>query len=236
MYKQLKETVWEENMKLVEYHLVIFTWGNVSGVDRGKGIMAIKPSGVPYQDLTANDIVIMDIGTGKVIDGKLNPSSDAPTHLELYRNFDEIGGVVHTHSTYATSFAQACSPIKAYGTTHGDYFYGDVPCTRCMTLEEITEEFEKNTGSVIVETVKGNPVTRMNPLHIPGVLVNQHGPFVWGKGAGDAVHNAVVLEKLAEMAMHTQNINRNAEPLHKNLLDKHFLRKNGDHAYYGQSK
>jgi len=230
----LKEQVWEENLKLVEYGLVIFTWGNVSAIDRSKGIIAIKPSGVEYNKLSVDDIVVLDVETGKVVEGSLNPSSDTPTHLELYRAFDNIGGVVHTHSAYATSFAQAGCPITAYGTTHGDYFYGDIPCTRSMNKSEIVKDYEANTGKVIVKAIQENQVTENDALRIPGILVKQHGPFSWGRNAADAVHNAVVMEQLALMAMNTKTINPAAKPLDENLLDKHFLRKHGSNAYYGQ--
>ena len=228
MLKDLKEQVWKANMDLPKYGLVTFTWGNVSGIDRDRGLVVIKPSGVPYPDLKPEHMVVLDI-EGNKVEGDLKPSSDTPTHLVLYNNFKEIGGVVHTHSSWATSFAQAGRGIPALGTTHGDYFYGEIPCTRKMTKEEIEGDYEKETGNVIVETF-----ANINPMEIPGVLVNMHGPFTWGKDAADAVHNAVVLEEVAKMAYRTYVLNPNIGPMDQNLLDKHFLRKHGANAYYGQ--
>lgn len=229
MYKKLKEEVLKANLLLPKYGLVVFTWGNVSAVDREKGIIAIKPSGVEYDDMQADDIVIVDLATGEVLDGKLKPSSDTPTHLELYRQFPNIGGIVHTHSRWATIFAQAKHPIKAYGTTHADYFYGAIPCTRLLSEAEIKGEYEINTGKVIVETFKN-----MDPDFVPGVVVASHGPFAWGKSALDAVHNAVVMEEVAMMSWHAKIENPELDSMDQNLLDKHFLRKHGKNAYYGQ--
>lgn len=229
MYKKLKEEVLKANLLLPKYGLVVFTWGNVSAVDREKGIIAIKPSGVEYDDMQADDIVIVDLATGEVLDGKLKPSSDTPTHLELYRQFPNIGGIVHTHSRWATIFAQAKHPIKAYGTTHADYFYGEIPCTRLLSEAEIKGEYEFNTGKVIVETFKD-----IDPDFVPGVVVASHGPFAWGKSALDAVHNAVVMEEVAMMSWHAKIENSSLESMDQNLLDKHFLRKHGKNAYYGQ--
>lgn len=228
MLKGLKEEVWKANMDLPKYGLITFTWGNVSGIDREKGIIVIKPSGVPYSELKPEHMVALDL-EGKKVEGDLKPSSDTPTHLVLYNKFSEIGGVVHTHSSWATSFAQAGRGIMALGTTHGDYFYGEIPCTRKMTREEIEGEYEKETGNVIVETFLGR-----NPMDIPGVLVNMHGPFTWGKDAGEAVHNSVVMEEVAKMAYRTHALNQNIGPMDQTLLDKHFLRKHGVNAYYGQ--
>lgn len=229
MYKKLKEEVLKANLLLPKYGLVVFTWGNVSAVDREKGIIAIKPSGVEYDDMQADDIVIVDLATGEVLDGKLKPSSDSPTHLELYRQFPNIGGIVHTHSRWATIFAQAKHPIKAYGTTHADYFYGAIPCTRLLSEAEIKGEYELNTGKVIVETFKD-----IDPDFVPGVVVASHGPFAWGKSALDAVHNAVVMEEVAMMSWHAKIENSSLESMDQDLLDKHFLRKHGKNAYYGQ--
>lgn len=228
MLKDLKEQVWKANMDLPKYGLVTFTWGNVSGIDRDRGLVVIKPSGVPYPDLKPEHMVVLDL-EGNKVEGDLKPSSDTSTHLVLYNNFQEIGGVVHTHSSWATSFAQAGRGIPALGTTHGDYFYGEIPCTRKMTKEEIEGDYEKETGNVIVETF-----ANINPMEVPGVLVNMHGPFSWGKDAADAVHNAVVLEEVAKMALRTYMLNPNIGPMDQNLLDKHFLRKHGANAYYGQ--
>lgn len=229
MYKKLKEEVLKANLLLPKYGLVVFTWGNVSAVDREKGIIAIKPSGVEYDDMQADDIVIVDLATGEVLDGKLKPSSDTPTHLELYRQFPNIGGIVHTHSRWATIFAQAKHHIKAYGTTHADYFYGAIPCTRLLSEAEIKGEYELNTGKVIVETFKD-----IDPDFVPGVVVASHGPFAWGKSALDAVHNAVVMEEVAMMSWHAKIENSSLESMDQDLLDKHFLRKHGKNAYYGQ--
>lgn len=229
MLEQLKEEVLKANLLLPKYGLVVFTWGNVSAIDREKGLVAIKPSGVEYDDMKAEDIVIVDLATGKVVEGKLKPSSDTPTHLELYKKFPNIGGIVHTHSRWATIFAQAKRPIKPYGTTHADYFYGDIPCTRLLSEVEVKGEYEHNTGKVIVETFSG-----IDPDQVPGVVVASHGPFSWGKNALDAVHNAVVMEEVAMMSWHAKVENPTLEPMQKVLLDKHFLRKHGKNAYYGQ--
>lgn len=231
MLEELKEQVWKANLQLPAHGLVVFTWGNVSGIDRESGLFVIKPSGVDYDKLRPEDMVVMDLNGNKV-EGELNPSSDTPTHVELYRNFPSIGGVVHTHSRWATIWAQSGRSIPAYGTTHGDYFYGAIPCTRAMTPEEIGGEYEKETGKVIVETFAGK-----NPDDIPAVLVKSHGPFTWGKDCLEAVHNSVVLEELAMMAWHTENTcGVQMQPMQQELLDKHFLRKHGANAYYGQKK
>lgn len=231
MLEKLKEQVWKANLDLPKLGLVVFTWGNVSGLDRDRGLFVIKPSGVPYEELKPEDMVVMDLNGNKV-EGKLNPSSDTPTHLELYRNFPDIGGIVHTHSRWATIWAQAGRDIPAYGTTQADYFYGPVPCTRLMTDEEIRGEYEKETGKVIVETFKGK-----NPADVPAVLVHSHGPFTWGKDPAEAVYHAKVLEEVAMMAWHTEKIaSEPAKPMQQTLLDKHFLRKHGSNAYYGQAK
>ena len=229
MLEQLKKEVLEANLKLVKYGLVTFTWGNVSGIDREKGLVVIKPSGVEYDGMTAEDMVVIDL-EGNVVEGKWKPSSDTPTHLVLYKAFTNIGGIVHTHSRKATSWAQAGRGIPAYGTTHGDYFYGEIPCTRKMTPKEIAGEYEKETGNVIVETFKDKSYA-----DIPAVLVNYHGPFAWGTDPGNAVHNAVVLEELAFMAYNTEAINPDVKVMQQELLDKHYLRKHGKNAYYGQN-
>ena len=228
MLEELKEKVLQANLALPKHGLVTFTWGNVSGIDREKGLVVIKPSGVDYETMNAEDMVVVDL-QGNVVEGKWKPSSDTPTHLELYKAFANIGGIVHTHSRWATSWAQAGRGVPAYGTTHGDYFYGQVPCTRKMTAEEIAGEYEKQTGNVIVETF-----AQLSADEIPGVLVNSHGPFTWGTDPDNAVHNAVVLEELAFMAYHTEAINPAVQTMQQELLDKHFLRKHGKNAYYGQ--
>ena len=227
MLEDLKQKVYEANMLLPKYGLVTFTWGNVSAVDRESGLVVIKPSGVDYETMKPEDMVVVELD-GNRVEGKLKPSSDTPTHIELYKAFDNIGGIVHTHSRWATVFAQAGRGINAYGTTHGDYFYGEIPVTRLMTPEEIAEEYEKETGKVIAETFKDK-----DPDMIPAVLVNSHGPFTWGKDAAEAVHNAVVLEETAMMAYYTESLGKTA-PMQQELLDKHFLRKHGKNAYYGQ--
>ena len=229
MLKKLKEQVFQANLLLPKHGLVTFTWGNVSGIDREKGLVVIKPSGVPYETMKRDDMVVLELATGKVVDGELKPSSDTPTHLELYKAFPNIGGIVHTHSRWATSFAQAGRGIAALGTTHGDYFYGEIPCTRKMTEAEIQAEYEKETGTVIIETFKDK-----NPDAIPGVVVYSHGPFAWGKDAMDAVHNAVVMEEVAFMNIQTMLLNPGIQPMQQELLDKHYLRKHGANAYYGQ--
>ena len=233
MFKELKKQVYEANMLLPKYNLVTFTWGNVSAVDRKKNVMVIKPSGVEYDVMTPDDMVVVDLTTGNVVEGDKNPSSDTPTHLVLYRAFKNIGGVVHTHSRMATSFAQAGKGIIPLGTTHSDYFYGEIPCTREMTAAEIKGDYEAETGNVIVETFQNKCI---NPDDIPGVLVKNHGPFSWGADAFNAVHNAVVLEEVANMNFNTMLINPGVEKINKNLLNKHYLRKHGANAYYGQSK
>ena len=228
MLEALKEKVWRANLDLPKYGLVTFTWGNASEIDRASGLVVIKPSGVGYDTMTADDMVVVDL-EGNLVEGRWKPSSDTPTHLVLYRAFPEIGGIVHTHSRHATSWAQAGRDIPAYGTTHGDYFYGAVPCTRKMTPAEIAGEYERQTGNVIVETFDSR-----NAADIPAVLVNSHGPFTWGKDAANAVHNAVVLEELALMAMQTEALNPEIKPMQQELLDRHYLRKHGKNAYYGQ--
>ena len=228
MLEALKESVFRANLALVKHNLVTFTWGNVSGIDRQKGLVVIKPSGVAYETMTAEDMVVVDLA-GNVVEGKWKPSSDTPTHLALYKASDCIGGVVHTHSRWATSWAQAGRGIPAYGTTHGDYFYGEIPCTRKMTPQEIGGEYELETGNVIVETFRGRSFR-----DIPAVLVNSHGPFAWGTDPDNAVHNAVVLEELAFMAFHTEAMNPDIGVMQQELLDKHYLRKHGKNAYYGQ--
>ena len=227
MLGELKEKVFTANLDLVKHGLVIFTWGNVSGIDRENGLIAIKPSGVNYEDMRPEDMVVVDL-EGKVVDGKLKPSSDTPTHLELYRNFLNIGGVVHTHSEWATSWAQAGRALPAFGTTHADYFYGEVPCTRDLNAEEIRNAYELETGKVIVETFKD-----LDPDAIPSVLVKGHAPFSWGSSPDDAVHNAVVLEYVAKMAFRNIVLG-NEKAIQQFLLDKHYLRKHGKDAYYGQ--
>ncbi len=229
MLKELKKQVYQANLKLVSEGLVIQTWGNVSGIDREAGLVVIKPSGVSYKKMKPRHMVVVSLETGKVIDGNLNPSSDTPTHLELYRAFEEIGGIVHTHSLYATAWAQAQTEIPAMGTTHADYFHGPVPCTRPLTPEEIQGDYEINTGKVIVERFAD-----LNPLHFPAALVAEHGPFAWGKTPDKAVENAVVLEEVARLTSLTSNIRPDMKPIPSELLDKHFLRKHGPDAYYGQ--
>jgi L-ribulose-5-phosphate 4-epimerase len=224
----LRQQVLEANLDLPKYRLVTFTWGNVSGIDREQGLVVIKPSGVPYEDLKAEDLVVVDL-QGNIVEGKLKPSSDTPTHLALYRAFPTIGGIVHTHSPWATSWAQAGRAIPALGTTHADYFYGEVPCTRLMTEAEIQGAYELETGHVIIETFR-----ELDPAMVPSVLVNCHAPFSWGKDAHNAVHNAVVLEEVAKIAYRTYNLNPSIQPMDQTLLDRHFLRKHGANAYYGQ--
>ena len=231
MLDELKADVCKANLDLVREGLVIQTWGNVSGVDRERGLMVIKPSGVPYDGMKPEHMVVVSLESGKVVEGNLRPSSDTPTHLVLYRAFKNIGGVVHTHSLYATAWAQACKGLPAYGTTQADYWYGDVPCTRKMMPGEIKKDYEANTGEVIVETFR-----KLDPMQHPAVLVASHGPFTWGKDAHDAVHNAVVLEFIARLASETLRINPKVRPMQSALLDKHFLRKHGPGAYYGQKK
>ncbi|MPQ30743.1 L-ribulose-5-phosphate 4-epimerase [Clostridium estertheticum] len=232
MLEDLKQKVFEANLLLPQYNLVTFTWGNVSGIDRKKGLIVIKPSGVEYDQMGAHDMVVVDMD-GNIVEGKLNPSSDTPTHLALYKAFPNIMGVVHTHSPWAVSFAQAGVSIPAAGTTHGDYFYGDIPVTRSMTEDEIIKDYEKQTGNVVVETFNKNNI---NPDQVPGVLVNDHGPFTWGTDPVNAVHNSVVLEEVAKMAYHSLQLNSHNIKMDGVLLDKHFNRKHGKNAYYGQNK
>lgn len=228
--QELKQQVWQANMALPRHGLVTFTWGNVSAIDRRQGLIAIKPGGIPYETMTADDMVILDL-QGQVVAGKWRPSSDTPTHLALYQHYEQLGAVVHTHSTYATAWAQAGLAIPALGTTHADYFFGDIPCTRAMKIAEIKQDYELNTGRVIIETLADS-----NPLHRPGVIVYQHGPFVWGEDAATAVHNAVVLEEVAHMAWLASSINPGLNPIDRELMNKHFQRKHGPDAYYGQGK
>ena len=227
---QLRESVYKANMLLKEFNLVKFTWGNVSGIDREKGLVVIKPSGVNYDELSPDNMVVTDLD-GKVVEGKLNPSSDLKTHLELYKAFPDILGVVHAHSPFATAFAQAKTAVLPFGTTHADVFYGEVPCTRELTDEEINSDYEKNTGTVIAELFKSHDYSA-----VPGVLVASHGPFAWGKSPYDAVHNMVVLEECAKMNYYTMNINPNVCNIKQAILDKHYNRKHGKNAYYGQKK
>lgn len=225
--QELKQQVFQANLDLVKHGLVIFTWGNVSGIDREKGWVVIKPSGVSYDDMKAEDMVVVDL-EGNIVEGSLKPSSDTPTHVELYKAFLSIGGIVHTHSTYATAWAQAGCDIPNIGTTHADYFSGDIPCTRDMTEPEVKGEYEKETGAVIIERF-----SELNPAHIPGVLVKNHGPFSWGKDPHEAVHNAVVMEQVAKMAFIAYQVNPNLT-MNELLIQKHFFRKHGPGAYYGQ--
>jgi L-ribulose-5-phosphate 4-epimerase len=229
MHKELKKRVFEANLDLVKHGLVIFTWGNVSEIDRDKGVLAIKPSGLSYDTMTWEDMVLVDLD-GKIVDSKWKPSSDTPTHLVLYREFGSIGGVVHTHSEWATSWAQMGLPIPALGTTHADYFYGEIPCTRKLTESEVKNSYEHETGKVIIETFRQRNI---DPQAVPAVLIDGHGPFSWGKNAHDAVHNAVVLEQVAKMAHHALTLNK-VKGIDQYLLDKHYLRKHGKDAYYGQ--
>ena len=231
MLEQLKKEVYEANMELPKRGLVTYTWGNVSGIDREAGLFVIKPSGVDYEKLSPEDMVVLDL-EGNVVEGKYRPSSDTATHLELYKKYPEIGGVVHTHSPWATSWAQASREIPCYGTTHADYFYGTIPCARNLTKEEIDAGYEKNTGTVIIETFEGLGI---NPMYTPGVLCANHGPFTWGKDAHDAVHNSVVLEEVAKMAAQAEVINPKLKLAPQEMQDKHFFRKHGENAYYGQN-
>ena len=233
MLEQLKKEVYEANMLLPKHGLITFTWGNVSGIDREKGLIVIKPSGVEYDVMKPEDMVVVDLD-GKRVEGDLNPSSDTPTHIELYKAFKNIGGVVHTHSRWATTMAQQGMGVPALGTTHGDYFYGEIPCTRKMTPEEIRGEYEKETGTVIIERFTNAGI---EPDDVPAVLVHSHGPFTWGTDPHNAVHNAVVLEEVSFMALHNLALSNNTiKPMQQELLDKHYLRKHGANAYYGQSK
>lgn len=230
MLEELKRQVCEANLELPRRGLVTYTWGNVSGIDRERGLVVIKPSGVDYQDLTPDMLVVLDLN-GNRIEGSLNPSSDTRTHLELYKAYPALGGVVHTHSTHAVAFAQARRDLPALGTTHADYFYGPVPCTRELTPAEVDEDYERNTGKVIVETFSARGI---DPVHVPGVLCASHGPFTWGKDPAQAVYHAVVLEEVARMALLTLTIDPTAAPAPQHVLDKHFLRKHGPGTYYGQ--
>lgn len=230
MLEELKEQVFQANQMLPKYRLVTFTWGNASGIDRTRRLVVIKPSGVEYDSMVSDDMVVVDL-SGNVVEGKYKPSSDMLTHIEIYKEFKTVGGVVHTHSKWAASFAQAGINIPAMGTTQSDYFHGDIPCTRRLTAEEIASDYEKNTGKVIVETF-----CDIDPIHIPGVLVHSHGPFTWGTDALNAVHNSLVLEEVAFMNYHAMQLNPNAGSIQRELLDKHFFRKHGKSAYYGQPK
>ncbi len=232
MLEELKQKVYKANIDLVRHGLVIFTWGNVSGIDREKGLVVIKPSGVDYDSMTADQMVVVDLATGKVVEGELRPSSDTPTHLVLYRAFPEIGGIVHTHSTYATAWAQAGKDLPNIGTTHADYFHNAIPCTDDMTAAQVQGDYELETGNVIVDRFMREHI---NPVHTPGVLVKNHGPFSWGKNPDEAVHNAVVMEQVAKMAFVAYSVNPGLtmNPL---LVEKHFSRKHGPNAYYGQKK
>lgn len=228
MLADLKEEVFRANLDLVDKGMVIYTWGNVSGIDRDKGLIVIKPSGVDYSDMRPEDMVVVDL-EGNIVEGKYRPSSDTPTHLVLYREYDQIGGIVHTHSSFGVTYAQAGMAIPAMGTTHADYFYGDIPCTRALTEDEISEGYEENTGHVIVETIGED-----DPMQVPGIVVKNHGPFAWGKDAANSVYNAVVLEEVAKMAYQTKLLNPQAARAPQFLLDKHYFRKHGPGAYYGQ--
>ena len=230
MLEELKEKVFKANIDLVKNNLVVLTWGNVSGIDREKGLVVIKPSGVSYDDMKASDMVVVDLD-GNVVEGNLRPSSDTITHIELYKKYESLGGIVHTHSTFATSWAQAKRDIPSYGTTHADTFYGSVPCTRKLSNEEIKTEYERNTGFVIIETLENRNI---EILSVPGIIVGSHGPFSWGETPDKAVSNAVVLEEVAKMALITESLNRDITPIEKELQDKHYFRKHGANAYYGQ--
>jgi len=230
MLEELKQKVLEANLELPRHGLVVYTWGNASAIDREKNLVVIKASGIKYEEMTTEHMVVLDLD-GNIVEGNYRPSSDTPTHLVLYKAFPGIGGIVHTHSTWATVFAQARMGIPSYGTTHADYFYGEIPCTRLMTEEEINGAYEAETGKVIVETFQGK-----DPTQVPGVLVASHGPFTWGKDAAEAVHNSVVLEEVAKMAFAARMLNPGLTPMQKELLDRHFLRKHGKNAYYGQPK
>lgn len=229
MLDNLKQSVLKANLELPEHGLVVYTWGNASGIDRDKGLVVIKASGVKYENMTMEHMVVLDLD-GNTVEGNYKPSSDTPTHLALYKAFADIGGIVHTHSTWATVWAQAHMCIPCYGTTHADYFYGEIPCTRPMTEKEISGAYEAETGAVIIEAFKGK-----DPLYMPGVLVASHGPFTWGKDVSDAVHNSVVLEQVSKMAYASHTLNAGIQSAPGVLLDKHFLRKHGKDAYYGQS-
>lgn len=232
MLEALKEQVYLANMELPKRHLVTYTWGNVSGIDREQGLFVIKPSGVDYDILRPEDMVVMDL-QGNKVEGKLNPSSDTKTHLVLYNAFPEVGGIVHTHSPYAVAWAQAGEDLPCYGTTHADYFYGSIPCARHLTQEELDEDYEYNTGLTIVETFRQR---NLDPKAVPAVLCHSHGPFTWGKDAAQAVYHSVVLEEVAKMGIFTRTLNPNAAPAPQRMMDKHYLRKHGPNAYYGQGK
>lgn len=232
MLEQLKEKVLKANLQLVKNHLVLFTWGNVSEIDRESGLFVIKPSGVEYDDMTADDMVVCDLN-GKVVEGHYRPSSDTPTHLEFYKAFPNIGGVTHTHSTYATAWAQAGRSIPFYGTTHADYFYGDIPCARSLTKDEIEGEYEKNTGLAIIEKFRQDNI---DPAAVPGVLIKSHGVFAFGKDGDNSVYNATVIEEVAKMAAITEAVNPKVQRADQFMMDKHYNRKHGKNAYYGQSK
>lgn len=231
MLEELKTQVFEANLELVARGVVIYTWGNVSGIDRDNGLVVIKSSGVAYDSMTPDDMVVVDLQTGTTVDGKWKPSSDSATHLELYRRYPNIAGIVHTHSVNAVAFAQAGLPIPALGTTHADYFYGDIPCTRELTEEEVNTAYELNTGKVIIETIDG---LHLDPMAVPGIVVKNHGPFAWGTSPANAVYNAVVMEKVAEMDLKTLMLNHKAS-MQQYILDKHYKRKHGPNAYYGQN-
>ena len=231
MLEELKKIVLKATLDLVKHKLVLFTWGNVSEIDRESGLIVIKPSGVSYDDMTERDMVVVDLN-GKVVEGDLRPSSDTPTHVEFYKAFPNVGGVTHTHSTFATAWAQSGRDIPFYGTTHADYFYGDIPCARSLTKEEIEGEYEKNTGLVIIERFQKD---KLDPIEVPGVLVKSHGVFAFGKDADGSVYNATVLEEVAKMAFITEQVNPSVKRADKFMMDKHYLRKHGKNAYYGQS-
>ncbi|MBR6985667.1 MAG: L-ribulose-5-phosphate 4-epimerase [Ruminococcus sp.] len=232
MLEELKQEVCRANLELVERGVVIYTWGNVSGIDRENGLVVIKPSGVDYAGMTPDDMVVVDLNTGKVVEGKWNPSSDTATHLELYRSFPQLGGITHTHSVNAVAFAQAGIDIPALGTTHADYYYGSIPCTRELTKVEVESDYELNTGKVIVETIIER---KLDPLSVPGIVVKNHGPFTWGKDPAASVYHAVVMEKVSEMDIKTLFLNPAAK-MNQYILDKHYYRKHGKNAYYGQKK
>lgn len=230
MLEELKKIVCDANLDLVAKGVVIYTWGNVSGISDDRKYMVIKPSGVDYDGMSPEDMVVVSIETGERVEGKWNPSSDTKTHLELYRKYPNMKGIVHTHSTNAVAFAQAGMDIPALGTTHADYFYGDIPCSRELSQEEVESDYETNTGIVIIETIEGRQI---DPMAVPGIVVKNHGPFAWGKSPANAVYNAVVMEKVAEMDLKTLALNPNAE-MKQYVLDKHYMRKHGPNAYYGQ--
>lgn len=232
MLEELKQKVFKANLELPKNDLVKLTWGNVSGIDRKSNLIVIKPSGVPYEEMSAEDMVVVDLD-GNVVEGRLRPSSDTPTHIVLYKTYSELGGIVHTHSTWATIWAQACMPVPELGTTHADSFYGEIPCTRKLTKNEVEGEYEKETGNVIVSTFKEK---NLDVSSMPGVIISCHGPFTWGKDPFDAVHNAIILEQVCNMAYHTVLLNKDVKPVDQYLADKHYLRKHGKNAYYGQEK